>query len=325
MFLRLVENESLKIIRRRRFTIVVAIMMTILGFVAYSQYRQLERRASKEWRVEIQQRIVRYQNTLRRDQIAASWARSLRAEVGRLQFYLDHDIDPERPTAPLFARNFANAAGFLLLPLLIAVLGGDIVSAENAEGTDKLLLTRPVKRWKVLASKLAALYVFTTITLLVGGLLAYAISSVVLDPRGWTAPVYSGFQVSERGNLNFDDVRQLPLWLDTLIAYGLEWFALLVVASLALLVSVVFRSNAAAMGTMLASLIGGMILTRISPDWTAAKYLFVSALPLADYYSGQAPPYDGMPLTFCIALLSVWGIGALIAAFAVFTRRDVFG
>jgi ABC-2 type transport system permease protein len=325
MFLRLVENESLKIIRRQRFTIVVAIMMTILGFVAYSQYRQLERRASKEWRVEIQQRIVRYQNTLRRDQIAASWARSLRAEVGRLQFYLDHDIDPERPTAPLFARNFANAAGFLLLPLLIAVLGGDIVSAENAEGTDKLLLTRPVRRWKVLASKLAALYVFTTITLLVGGLLAYVISSVVLDPRGWTAPVYSGFQVSERGNLAFDDVRQLPLWMDTMIAYGLEWFALLVVASLALLVSVVFRSNAAAMGTMLASLIGGTILSRISPDWTAAKYLFVSALPLADYYSGQAPPYDGMPLTFCIALLGVWGIGALIAAFTVFTRRDVFG
>jgi ABC-2 type transport system permease protein len=76
---------------------------------------------------------------------------------------------------------------------------------------------------------------------------------------------------------------------------------------------------------MLASLIGGTILTRVSPDWTAGKYLFVSALPLADYYTGQAPPYDGMSLMFCVAMLGVWAIGALTVAYTLFTRRDVFG
>ena len=324
-FSSLVENETLKIIRRRRFAIVLAILLSILTIIAYSQYRQLERRADRDWRANVQQRITRYENMLRRDDVNASWARSMRAEMSRLQFYLDHDIDPEKPTAPLFARTFANAAGFLLLPLLIAVLGSDIVSAENAEGTDKLLLTRPVRRWKILASKLAALYIFTTLTLLVGGLLAYGVSSVVLEPRGWEAPVFSGFQVSEQGNLSFEEVRQLPLWKDSLIAYGLEWFALIVVASISIMLSVLFKSNAASMGAMLSALIGGTILTRISPDWTAAKYLFVSALPLADYYSGQAPPYDGMSLLFCIALLLAWAVAALGVAFSVFTRRDVFG
>lgn len=324
-FSSLVENETLKIIRRRRFAIVLAILLSILTIIAYSQYRQLERRADRDWRANVQQRITRYENMLRRDDVNASWARSMRAEKSRLQFYLDHDIDPEKPTAPLFARTFANAAGFLLLPLLIAVLGSDIVSAENAEGTDKLLLTRPVRRWKILASKLAALYIFTTLTLLVGGLLAYGVSSVVLEPRGWEAPVFSGFQVSEQGNLSFEEVRQLPLWKDSLIAYGLEWFALIVVASISIMLSVLFKSNAASMGAMLSALIGGTILTRISPDWTAAKYLFVSALPLADYYSGQAPPYDGMSLLFCIALLLAWAVAALGVAFSVFTRRDVFG
>jgi len=320
----LVENEALKILRRRRFLIIVAILLSILSIVAYSQYRELDKRVDRDWRVQIQQRIVNYQNIVRRDRVNASWARSLRAEIARLQFYIDHDIDPERPTAPLFARNFANVAGFLLLPLLIAVLGSDIVSVESAEGTDKLLLTRPVLRWKILASKAAALFMFATLTLLLGGLLAYGVSCIVLEPRGWDAPVFSGFQVSAKG-LDFDNVRQLPLWKDTLIAYGLEWYAIMVVASIALFLSVIFRSSAASMGTILASLIGGTIITRISPDWTAAKYLFVSALPLADYYSGQAPPYDGMSLTFCITLLGVWGLVALAGAFFVFTRRDVFG
>ncbi len=91
------------------------------------------------------------------------------------------------------------------------------------------------------------------------------------------------------------------------------------------MLSVLFKSSAASIGTMLASLIGGTILTRVSPDWTAGKYLFVSALPLADYYTGQAPPYDGMSMIFCITLLGVWALAALVTAFALFTRRDVFG
>ena len=128
-----------------------------------------------------------------------------------------------------------------------------------------------------------------------------------------------------RGAVTIEGVRQLPLWHDALIAYGLTWYSLLTVASIALMLSVIFHSSAASIGTMLASLIGGTILTRLAPDWTAAKYLFISALPLADYYTGEPPPYDGMSMAFCIVLLAAWAVAATIAAFAMFTRRDVFG
>jgi len=324
MFGALVQNETLKVLRRKRFALVIGILFAILAVVGYSQYRQLNWRAHRNWRADIQQRIAAYQNTLRRARINENWQRSLRAEINRLQFYLDHDIEPDRPTAPLFVRSFANVAGFLLLPLLIAVLGSDIVSAESAEGTDKLLLTRPVRRWKVLAAKLVTLWIFATLTLLCGALISYAVSAAILPRGGWTAPTFTGFQVA-RGAFRFDAVRQLPLWKDTLIAYGLEWYALITVATIALMLSVLFRTSAAAIGTMLAALIGGTILTRISPDWTTGKYLFVGALPLADYYTGQPPPYEEMTMAFCIALLGVWAVGAVIVAFAIFTRRDVFG
>ena len=320
----LVRNEVLKLIRKRRFTVVVSIMFAVICLIAYGQYRQFERRAESDWRITAEQRIARYENMLRRGQVSDSWARSLRAETDRLRYYLDADIDPERPTAPAFARGFASVAGFLLLPLLIAVLGSDIVSAEAAEGTDKLLLTRPVRRWKILASKVVALGLLTTIALFLGAVLSWAVSSIALEPGGWNAPVFSGFQFSPDG-LEFEEIRVLPLWLDTIIAYGLEWFALLCVAAIAILLSVLFRSSAASIGTMLAFLIAGTILTRVSPDWTAGKYLFVSGLPLAAYDAGQAPPYDGMSLTFCVTLLAVWAVSALVIAFIMYTRRDVLG
>lgn len=322
--LSLIRNETLKLLRRRRFAIVVAIMLVILTMISYAQYRQLRESRNANWRAELQERIARTENRLRRGRVNESWARSMRAEVRRLQFYLDRGINPEQPTAPLVVRTFANAAGFLLLPLLVAVLGSDIVSAENAEGTDKLLLTRPVRRWKILTSKLLTLWLFASLTLLLGGVLSYAVTAPLLPAGGWDAPSFNGFQFAGEA-VNLDAVRQLPLWQDALLAYGLEWYALLTVASIALMLSVIFKSSAASIGTMLASLIGGTILTRISPDWTAGKYLFVSALPLADYYTGQAPPYDGMSMMFCIALLGAWALGALIVAYTLFLRRDVFG
>lgn len=320
----LIENETLKLLRRRRFTVVVAILFSILAIVTYSQYQRLINQRNRNWRAEVQERVARYQNALRRGRANETWQRSMRAEINRLQFYLDHDIEPDKPTAPLFVRTFANVAGFLLLPLLVGVLGSDIVSAESSEGTDKLLLTRPVRRWKILTAKLITLWMFATLTLFAGAVMAYLVAAPFLPRGGWGAPTFTGFSIA-RGAFRVDAVRQLPLWKDTLIAYGLEWYALIAVASIALLLSVIFRSSAAAIGTMLASLIGGTILTRVSPDWTAGKYLFVSALPLADYYTGEPPPYEGMSMMFCLGLLGVWALAAMIISYAIFTRRDVFG
>src|SRR5438552_4560464 len=148
---------------------------------------------------------------LRRGRMNETWMRSVRAEVSRLQFYLDHDIEPDKPTAPIFVRSFANAAGILLLPLLISILGSDIVSAESAEGTDKLLLTRPVRRWKILTAKLITLWLFATLTLLVGAVLAYSVAAPFLPRGGWDAPTFAGFSIA-RGAFRVDAIRQLPLW-----------------------------------------------------------------------------------------------------------------
>jgi ABC-2 type transport system permease protein len=323
MFPQLVRNETLKILRRRRFTVVVLILAAILSLISYAQYRRLSETRNRNWRAELQQRVANLQNNLRRSTRNEGWTRWARTESARLQFYLDHDIEPDKPTVPIVVRLVANVSGWLL-PLLVAMLGSDIVSAETAEGTDKLLLTRPVRRWKVLAAKLTTLWIFATLTLLASAVLAWIVTAPFLPRAGWTAPMYHGFQLV--GNsVQLQNVRQLPMWHDALIAYGLEWYALLTVAAIMLMLSVLFRSSAASIGTMLASLIGGTILTRVSPEWTAGKYLFVSALTLSDYYTGEPTPYEGMTMSFCMILLAAWAVGALLIAFTQYTRRDVFG
>src|SRR3546814_21130137 len=51
MLIPLVQNETLKLLRRRRFTIVVGIMLVILTLISYGQYRQQERTRNQNWQI----------------------------------------------------------------------------------------------------------------------------------------------------------------------------------------------------------------------------------------------------------------------------------
>ena len=318
----LVENEILKISRQRRFRVVVFILVALIGLIVFAQVRGRERFMKKDWRVETQERMANIQNWLRGGRMPASSQRWARFELQRLQYHLDRDINPEAISGPLFARGFANAASYLLLPLLAIVFASDIVSAEFQQGTIKLLLTRPVRRATVLASKLAALALAITLTVLFGGLVAYLFGGVAFGYAGWDAPVLTGFRA---GGETFDltAVRSIALWKETVLVYGLAWFAMLCVGAIALLTSVLLRSTAASMGAMVAALIAGSILPRLAPTWESQKYLFVTNLPLPDYYSGSPPPIPGLTIGVAVVVLAAWAAGALAVAFAVFVRRDV--
>jgi ABC-2 type transport system permease protein len=175
----------------------------------------------------------------------------------------------------------------------------------------------------VLASKLAALVLAITLMVLAGGVVAYAFGGAAFGYRGWGAPVLTGFRLTGGDAFDVTTVRSLVLWKDTLLVFGLAWFAALSVGALALLTSVLLRSTAAAMGTMFAALIAGTILPRVAPSWEAQKYLFVTNLPLPDYYSGSPPPIPGITIGFAVAVLTVWAAAGVLAAFVVFLRRDV--
>src|SRR6266542_3518686 len=291
-FLPLVENEVLKLLKRRRFRVVLLILVALIGLIVYAQIKGRERFLGKEnWHVRVQERIARMQNQVRSGRMPRTAERWTRFEMARLQYHVDRNVDPDAISGPLFVRLFANASSYLLLPLLALVFGSDIVSSEFSQGTIKLLLTRPVSRAAVLASKLTALVLAITLMVLAGGAVAYTFGGAAFGFAGWGAPVLTGFRLS--------------------------------VGALALLTSVLLRSTAAAMGTMFAALIAGTILPRVAPSWQAQKYLFVTNLPLPDYYSGSPPPIPGITVGFAVTVLAVWAAAAVLAAFVVFLRRDV--
>jgi ABC-2 type transport system permease protein len=322
-FLPLVENEVLKLWKRRRFRLVLVILVGLVGTIVFAQSQSRERFGSrKDWRIDTQERVARMRNWLRQGRMPDSQRNWMQFEISRLQYHLDRNVDPEAVSGPLFTRGFANASSYLLLHLLAIVFAADVVSSEFSQGTIKLLLTRPVARSRVLGSKLVALLLAIGLTVLVGGCVAYLFGGLAYGYRGWGAPILTGFRQTG-GTFDASAVRSVPLWEDTIAVFGLAWFAALVVGAIGFLTSVLLRSTAASMGTMFAALILGTILPRLAPTWAFQKYLFPTNLPLPDYYSGSPPPIPGMTVEFSVVMLALWGAAAVALAFVVFVKRDV--
>jgi ABC-2 type transport system permease protein len=323
----LLENEALKMMRRRRPHLVLAVLVVFLGISVWAQARSQENALRNDgdqgdWRAQVEKRIKDAERRSRQRRIFAGWTRMQQFEAARLRYHLDRDINPNRQTGPLFSRAFAALASTLLLPLLVTVLGADLVSSETSSGTIKMLLTRPVPRWRVLGAKLVVLSGFSTLLVAAAAFFSWFIAGFAFGWHGFSAPVLTGFRFGEAG-VDLSQVRAAPLWLDTLATWGLTWFAALVVGVVVTTFSVLFKSTAGAMGTFIAILAAGTLLGQIANDWEVARWIFVTNLPIAQYYSGVPPPVAGMTLLGSVLMLGLWALLAGAVGMAVFSRRDV--
>ncbi|MDU5140655.1 MAG: ABC transporter permease [Paenibacillus dendritiformis] len=321
----LVQNETIKVLRKNRFYVILLILLIIIPVFTYAQMKIAENNREKfqqDWRLELQQRITDIQNSLGSDRVPEEWKKYRRIVLQQLQYNLDHNINPSDPNGVTFTRTFLDNAVTLFIPLLVMAIASDIVSSERSTGTIKMLLTRPIRRWKVLLSKWIVLMMFTGIIVLLTALLSYLISGLVFGYGGWTYPIFTGFSLSGT-DVNFEAVHTVPSWLYMLMQLGLVWFSSIVVAALGFMISVLVRSTAASIVTLMATLIAGSILYNMASSWPTAKYLFMINLKLTDYLAGTPAPVEGMTLPFSLAVLTVWGAAGLIVAFRVFTKQDI--
>ncbi|WP_339325107.1 ABC transporter permease [Paenibacillus sp. FSL W8-0194] len=321
----LIKNETIKIIKKKRFYVILLILLVLVPVFTYAQMRSAEQTRDKfkgDWRLEVQQQITDNENSLGSDRVPDEWKKFRKIFVQQLQYYLEHDVNPNEPNGVTFTREFMANSITLFIPLLIMAIASDIVSGERTSGTIKMLLTRPVKRWKVLLSKLITLYMFSSLIIVSAFVIAYLISGAVFGYKGFDFPVFTGFRI-QGSDVDMSAVHAVPQWQYLLMEGGLIWFVSLVVASLAFMVSVLVRSTAASIVVMMAALIAGTILTNMASAWKSAKYLFMVNLELTDYLSGTPAPIEGMNLAFSLAVLSVWAIAAIVISFLVFTKRDI--
>jgi ABC-2 type transport system permease protein len=199
---------------------------------------------------------------------------------------------------------------FWLLPLLTALVAGDIVATEDHNGTLKTILTRSVERWQVFAAKAlaaltytaAVLFTYVGVALLAGGLIWG------FDPL----TSLSGTQITAGRAL-------LLTGLGTL-AYLMPMAA---IASIGVMLSELTRNSAAAVvGTLMVS-----ILLQIVDAIAALDALDPYLLP-TQFNAWQGilrEPTDWDPILRSAWVCALYAAPALGWALTRFVRRDVTG
>jgi ABC-2 type transport system permease protein len=199
---------------------------------------------------------------------------------------------------------------FWLLPLLTALVAGDIVANEDQNGTLKTILTRSVERWQVFAGKVLAALTYTALLLGI-----YVSVGLVVGGLVW------GFDpLTTLSGTRIDAGRALFLTALGTLAYLLP---LSTIAAIGLLLSTVTRNSAAAVvGTLMVSIFMQIIAA-------------ISALDALDPYllSTQFNAWQGIlrePIDWDPILRSAWVCGgyalpSLAWALTAFLRRDVTG
>jgi ABC-2 type transport system permease protein len=323
---KLVYNELLKLVRKKRFLVVVLILAVLIPIFTYAQYTTIktttEHLGTSDWKAILQQRITDQENRLTSSRVPDEWKKFAKITIEQQKYYLKNDINPSAPGAPTFVRGFIEEAVALFLPLIVVILAADLVSSEYTNGTIKLLLTRPVPRWKILLSKYFALILSISLVMLIIAFLSYLISGIIFGYKGWSLPVLTGF-IQQGDQLITNQVHLIPQWRYILLAFGLAWFSAIVVGTISFMVSVLVRNTATSMGVMLAAVISGSLLTQLAPNWHSLKYFVFINLRLTDYLAGKPILISGMSLPFSLAILSIWSLAAIVVAFVVFQKRDV--
>ena len=325
-FINLIQNETIKLQKRRRFLLVILILIVLIGLIAYGQHitqtRLIQQLGTTDWHVRVKQLIQDYTNRQKSIYVPDNVKQSYQIFIQQAQYNLSHNINPYAPGTATFVRKFMDQSSSLLLPLLVITLAADLVSSEWGMGTIKLLLTRPVVRWKILLSKYISMLFFISLMFVITACICTLIGGMFWGFEGWDMPVATGFQV-HNGQLDSSHAFNVPQWVFIIENYGLSWYVSIIVATVTFLVSILMRSTAATMGIMLAALIGGNILSELATSWTSLKYMFVMNLGITNYLNGSLPPIEGMTLPFSMVVLTTWGIAAFLLSFIVFIRRDV--
>jgi len=196
------------------------------------------------------------------------------------------------------------------LPLITALVAGDIVASESHHGTLKTILTRSRERGEVFAGKVLATATYTLVLVFAMGIVGLVAGSIAWGFHPLTS--LSGTTVAPGHGL--------LLLLATLGVYTLP---LAGIAAFALMLSTVTRNSAASVvGALMWALF--MQLLGVLPG-TESFRPYLLATQFEAWHGFLRVPADWVPVTRALWVCVLYIAIPLIAAYLVFLRRDVAG
>jgi len=313
-FLKLVYNELFKIyVRKVTWVMYGFLFLIVLGgaFLVHTLDDELSTTYTDNWKEQLQEENDMYLGDISSSSDSEYFSLYYGELVERNNYHIENDIKPLNYGA--WSYTLENAGLVSIISLFTIIIGAGIISNEYKWGTIKLLLIRPISRSKILLSKFLSVFIFAFVTmifLLLSSLLAGAI--------------FFGFEGLNPDIvvLKNDGFQHVPILGEVITDYSYKVVNLIMMTTLAFMISTIFKSSSLAVGVGIFLLMGGNIFVQAFQNYDWVKYILFANIDLKQYVTGNVL-IEGMTLGFSVTVLFIYFVIFTMLTWLVFTKRDV--
>jgi ABC-2 type transport system permease protein len=310
--LNLIRNEWLKLwSKKATWVMVVLVALLMIGSAGITKWVNNQTDSVENWKQNSQAKITYFEQEIENPNLSNDVLQGDKDSLAIEKYRLDQDVAPiSSNSINGFISSIPNMLSIITLFTVIVAAG--IVASEFSQGTIKMLLTRSVKRWKILTSKLLTVGIFAivmSIILFVFGVIgAYIFFDSV---PGMYLDVVNG------------QVIEVSFWGRVLLLTGLSLVNVFVIGTLAFMIGSVFRSSSLAIGISIFLMFMGVTITSMLARFDFAKYILFANTNLTQYIGENHPIIDGLTMPFSIAVVLIYVIVFLVISYLSFIKRDV--
>ncbi|MGG1516955.1 ABC transporter permease [Paenibacillus oryzisoli] len=309
----LILNENMKLYRRVRTWLMVAIMIAIVFLGSFMDWYYDDKSGETDaWRNHVVEQKQELTERLNEPKLSEENRAYIQERLAIFDYHLEHNIHPEGGT--MWNGIDTSAELIILITLFTVIVAGDSLAGEFTTGTIKLLLIRPANRTKILVSKYLSMIIFGLLLLVILFIVSVLLNGLLYQFEHWNMPLVS---MNDAGIIVESNMFG-NLWK----TYLLNCVSTVIFVTMAFMISTAFRSSIMAIGFSIFALFAGMIFMELLQPYAWSKYVLFANIDLSQYLNGR-PFQQGMTMNFSILMLSIYFILFNLTAWLVFTKRDV--
>ncbi|SDK85418.1 ABC transporter permease [Lacicoccus qingdaonensis] len=312
----LIKNELGKIFVLKStwimYVILAGIIIASAVITSTSNFVDTDKTYSDDWKTELQEENEALMAEIEEDEDNPFIESTNMGIIEENEYHIENDVRPYGYHAGDFTMD--NLFLTSLISLFTIIVGGGIVANEFRWGTIKQLLIRPISRSAVLLSKYIALLIFTLFTVLFLILVSAAVGALF-----YGLPAVNPEIVVTRQ----DGMATSALVPEALMMYGFRTLNIIILATFAFMISSIFRSSALAIGLAMFLMFAGSTAAQALARYEWSKFILFANTDLSVYFNVVGPIRDEMTIGFSTGVIIVYVIIFIIAAWMVFTKRDV--
>ncbi|MFJ8529030.1 ABC transporter permease [Bacillus sp. NPDC094106] len=308
--LHLIRNENMKIFKRKRTWIMVGVMVLFILVQFLNVKHSSQVNYGDDWKTSL----------IEENALLQVEKESLKLPIEKIEnekklllnkYYIDSNIKPAN-NAWFFT--IGQSTNFLIaISILTLIIAGEIVANEFQSGTIKFLLTRTATRTQIYFSKYIATLLFGFFLIGMTFILSILFSGILLG--------FDGIN----GDYLFvkDHAVQKTSVLQALI--GSLFFKipyLIIVATLAFMISAAFKSTTFSIVFSLLVAIAGFVMSISLKGFSWTKYFIFAHTDLSSFVY-ENPPVEGMTFSFSILFILIHIFIMHGIAYPIFVKKDI--